>query len=225
MPERPPSRCRNRTHAGTKPSCLPCARGHECGSRPARRDAPACRHKRALGACRFLANSLVEALVSTRSRSRSQRRPDHRQRDQACPAAIAPKEASGSWPATGLRWPRGGTAPGQTQTAALTNIRHFRLLRNGLIRLLLPAGSSSSATPSCFCSPTSISIWIPAVLLRADSGTRAAGRVCMAERTCAADSSSLFRPEPRRAPLWRPRAKAERLHRCGQRRWIVVSGH
>jgi hypothetical protein len=54
--------------------------------------------------------------------------------------------------------------------AAPTHIRHFRLIRNGLIRLLLPAGSSSSATPSCFCSPTSISIWIPAALLRAEGG-------------------------------------------------------
>jgi hypothetical protein len=50
-----------------------------------------------------------------------------------------------------------------------TNIRHSRPLRNGLIRLLLPAGSSSRAERSCSCSPTSISIWIPAALLRAET--------------------------------------------------------
>jgi hypothetical protein len=57
----------------------------------------------------------------------------------------------------------------ENTASRFTNIRHFRLIRNGLIRLLLPAGSSSSATPSCFCSPASISIWIPAALLRAAS--------------------------------------------------------
>ena len=33
-----------------------------------------------------------------------------------------------------------------SRTPVFTNIRHFRLLRNGLIRLLLPAGSSSART-------------------------------------------------------------------------------
>ena len=47
------------------------------------------RHKRASGACRFLANSLVEAVVSARSRSRSHRHADHRQGDQTSAAAIA----------------------------------------------------------------------------------------------------------------------------------------
>jgi hypothetical protein len=62
---------------------------NESESRPAWRSAPAIRHKRASGACRFLANSLVEAVVSARSRSRSHRHADHRQRDQTSAASIA----------------------------------------------------------------------------------------------------------------------------------------
>ena len=64
--------------------------GPECGPRRG----PAARHKRASGACRFLANSLVAAVVSARSRSRSQRHADHRQRDQTSAAAIAQRQAS-----------------------------------------------------------------------------------------------------------------------------------
>ena len=54
------------------------------------------------------------------------------------------------------------------RTAAFTNRRHSQRLLIERTRLLFPAGSSSSPTRSCSCSPTSISIWIPAALLRAE---------------------------------------------------------
>jgi hypothetical protein len=54
---------------------------------------PQLAHKRASGACRFLANSLVEAVVSARSRSRSERRADHRQRDQRS-LPLSPRRSS-----------------------------------------------------------------------------------------------------------------------------------
>ncbi len=51
--------------------------------------------------------------------------------------------------------PRGRVRP------ASTNGRHCQRLLIERTRLLPPAGSSSSATRSCSCSPTSIFIWIP----------------------------------------------------------------
>ena len=75
---------------------------------------------------------------------------------------------------------RPGNGPRPSVTAASDTLassdRRFRFHAHPALsaaakradRLLLPAGSSSSATPSCSCSPTSISIWIPAALLRAD---------------------------------------------------------
>jgi hypothetical protein len=58
------------------------------------RGGPPSRLKRASSACRFLANSLVEAVVSARSRCRSRRRADHRRRDQTCAAAIAHQQCA-----------------------------------------------------------------------------------------------------------------------------------
>jgi len=72
-------------------------REHEGRCRHALHEGRGIRHKRASGACRFLANSLVEGVVSARSRSRSQRRADHRQRDQTCAAAIAQIQACAAW--------------------------------------------------------------------------------------------------------------------------------
>ena len=63
---------------------------HESASLPEIGLRPAIRLiKRASGAWRFLANSLVEAVVSAKSRSRSKRRADHRPRDQTCAAEFA----------------------------------------------------------------------------------------------------------------------------------------
>ena len=77
--------------ATTRPNDA-CAVG-KGGPRKQDADRPARRDKRASGACRFLANSLVEAVVRARSRPRSQRHADHRQRDQTCAAAIAQERA------------------------------------------------------------------------------------------------------------------------------------
>ena len=78
-------------------------RWHGCRSRPSRGGAPANRHKHASGACNRRASAVIEAVVRAGRRCWSQGGDDAGSRA----ARIAQKEASGSRPATGLRWPRG----------------------------------------------------------------------------------------------------------------------